>query len=138
MEYADNWPVAHHSILQDDFYKNTPQSFGNIIVRKISMLGKYRKKPAIKRFQEQPNTRYRERDKYRPRETAEKKGRGKGERNGYNHPGVFLRKVRLDRVGRQARSSQQRAHAQNAWGIQILGAEERSRAFTSRRALSPD
>ena len=48
------------------------------------------------------------------------------------------RKVRRDRVGRQARPSQQRAQARNLWGIQILGAEERIRAFTSRRALSPD
>ena len=58
VEYADNGPVAHHSILQDDFYKNTPQPFGNIVVRKVSVLGKYRKNPPIKRFQEQPNTCY--------------------------------------------------------------------------------
>ena len=102
------------------------------------MLWKYRKNPPIERFQEQPNTCDRERDKYRPRETAQKEGGAEGERAGYHHPGVFLRKVRLDRVGRQARSSQQRAQAQNSWGIQILGAEERIRAFTSGRAPSPD
>jgi hypothetical protein len=48
------------------------------------------------------------------------------------------RKVRVDRVGRQGGSSQQRAQAPNSWGIQILGAEERIRAFTPRRALSPE
>jgi hypothetical protein len=52
MEYADNRPVAYNSILQDDFYKNTPQPFRNIVERKVSVLGKYRKKPPIKRFQE--------------------------------------------------------------------------------------
>ena len=71
MEYADNRPVAHHSILQDDFYKDAPQPFRNIVVRKISVLWKQRKNPPIERFQKQPNTCDRERDEYRTREAAE-------------------------------------------------------------------
>jgi hypothetical protein len=50
------------------------------------MLWKYRKNPPIKRFQEQPYASYAECNKYRSRETTQKKGRAKGERDGYKHP----------------------------------------------------
>jgi hypothetical protein len=52
VEQADDWPSAHNSILQEDFYKNTPEPFRDVVERKIPMLGKHREKPAIKRFQE--------------------------------------------------------------------------------------
>jgi hypothetical protein len=52
VEYADNWPVAHHTVLQEDFYKNAPKPPENVVVRQISAAANYRRKPPADYFEE--------------------------------------------------------------------------------------
>jgi hypothetical protein len=56
MEHTHEGTVAHHTVLQNDLDKYAPEASGKMVVRKIPVLGKYRKQPAVDGSEKEPNT----------------------------------------------------------------------------------
>jgi len=47
VQYADKGPLAHHAILQYDFFEYAPKALRNMIVRKVSGRSEHRIQPAF-------------------------------------------------------------------------------------------
>ena len=59
-----------------------------MVVRKITVLRKYRKKPAVDGSEKEPNTYQRDHDKNRLRQATQEEGGARRERDDCNDPGI--------------------------------------------------
>jgi hypothetical protein len=90
MEHTHEGTVAHHTVLQNDLDKYAPEASGKMVVRKIPVLGKYRKQPAVDGSEKEPNTYQGNYHKNRLRRAAHEEGSACYKRDECSDPGNVL------------------------------------------------